>query len=188
MDIGEEQQLCCRAVHLLLFQKSLCRELLAEAGIHRPGRCCPCGLGGFLLPHPTVLSDPQRDNAGFEPWARPLCVQFPGHWRNSDQHTMTPRKNVQQCGTSCHCTPAEDSHTVLQSSQLLCLPHPACGFTTNAGWVPVGFFNWGMATEKDPTGFEMRAKNSSWILRFGWMTSGISVFKSGSSCWWHSQP
>lgn len=197
VDAGEKQQLCCRVVHLL--QKSLCRELLTELGYTDLGDAVHAGWGDPYLAHATVPSDPQRDNFVFEPWARPLCVQFPGHWWNSDQHMMTPRKNVQQCGTTCHCTPAEDSytmglHTLSSRAHSFCvslilplvLPLMQVGFL-------LGFFSFFHGHGKRSTGFEMWAKNSSWILRFRWMTLWISVFKSGSakfdsSCWWHSQP
>lgn len=64
---------------------------------------------GWGIPACLTQLFPQRDSI---PWARPLCVQFPGHCRNSDQHGMSPRQNVQQGGSSCHCTLAEDSHTM----------------------------------------------------------------------------
>lgn len=187
-DVGEKQQLCCRDVHLLLFQKSLGRELLTEAGIHRPGWCCPRRLGGFLI---------ASSNCSLWPSEEQCCLWAMGQ---TQQHSLVcavprslktlwpthddPRKNEQQCGTSCHRTLVEGSHTVglyTQSSRA----HSLCAFPILPRVLPllqVGFllvvFSLRHRHWKRSTGFEMWAKNSSWIPRSGWMTLRISVFES----------
>lgn len=116
-----------------------------------------------------------------------LCVQFPGHCRNSDRHRMSPRKNIQQGGTSCLCTLAEDSHTrdfthcppELTACVSFLLP-PCLWFYQYCRVISCWFFQMRHGHRKRSTGFDMWAKNSSWILRFGWMTLRISVFKSGA--------
>lgn len=153
MDVGEQQQLCCREVHLLLFQKSLGRELLTEAGIHRPGWCCPCRLGGFLIASSNSSLWPSERQCCLWAMCQTLCATWPcvcSSQVTEDTLTNTgwPKEGraAVWCHTQgCHCTLAEDSakwdlHTVLQSSELGCLPHPAQGFTTITGQFPVGFF------------------------------------------------
>lgn len=186
-------------VHLLLFQKSLCRELLLEAGIHTPGWCCPCRLGDSYLPHPAVPSDPQRDSI---PWVRPSCVQFPGHRRNSDQHRMSPRQNVQQGGTRCSGTLAEDSHTMGHHT-LSPRAHSLCAFLilpvvlpllqadslldfSVEAW-PLKKINWIWNVSKDfkldPEVWVNDLKNQCLQIR-GFTGSA----KFDSYCWWRSQP
>lgn len=171
-----------------------CRKALAGSswlrlGYTGPGDAAHAGWGDSWLPHPAVPSDPQRDNVVFETWARPsvqhsLVCAVPRSLKTLWPTHDDPRKNVQQCGTSCHCTLAEGSHTVglyTQSSRA----HSLCVFPILPRVLPllqVGFllvfFSLRHRHWKRSTGFETWAKNSSWILRSGWMTLRISVFES----------
>lgn len=193
MDVGEEQQLCSGAVHLLLFQNSLCRELLAEAGVHRPG-------WGWGIPACPIQFnvDPQRDNTVLEPWASP-CACHPQVTAGTLASTWWPQgrrcSSVVPLHPCWRSTPRGTSQPVLQSSQLLCPPHPACAFTTNASSFPAGSFSWGMATEKDQLDLKcqqsIQVDPEVWVNDLKnlclqiWCFTGSAKFDS--YCWWHSQ-
>lgn len=150
-DVGEKQQLCCRDMHLLLLQKSLGRELLTEAGIHRPGWCCPRRLGGFLIASSSCSLWPSEGQRCLWDMGQTLCATQPcvcssqvtedtlthTWWPKEERTTVQYQLPLHPCWRFTH---RGTSHTVLQSSQLVCLPHPAQGFTTITGRFPVGFF------------------------------------------------
>lgn len=182
VDVGEEQQLCSGVVHLLLLQNSLCRELLAEAGVHRPGWCCPCRLGDSCLPHPAVPSDPQRDNTVFEPRARALCAV-----PRSLQKFWPAHGGPKEEGAAlwCHCSPAEDSHTMGLHS-LSSRAHSLCIFLTLPAVLPLMQVHFLLVLSAEAWPLKKInwiwnvSKAFKWILRFGWVTLRICVFKSGA--------
>lgn len=203
MDVGEQQQLCCREVHLLLFQKSLGRELLTEAGIHRPGWCCPCRLGGFLIASSNSSLWPSERQCCLWAMCQTLCATWPcvcSSQVTEDTLTNTGwpkegRAAVWYHTQGCHCTLAEDSakwdlHTRAQSLGVFpTLPRvlPLLQVSFLLVFLSLRHGHW-----KRSNGFETWSKNSGWIPRSGWMTLRISVFtgsaKFDSYCWWHSQP
>lgn len=139
---------------------------------------------------------------------RTLCVQFPGYSKKPVSNVWwTKEECASMCDNNCHWTcAADDTHIMVVSqcpSELMaCLPCPAHGFISITDWFPRCLFSWGISTEKDQHQLDLKhealtaeAKNSSWILRSGWMTLRISIFKSDvllgqpsliPNCWWHS--
>lgn len=144
-----------------------------------PGWFCPCRLGDSCLPHPALPSDPQRDNIVFEAWASPCPRSLQKFWPTHGG----PKEGG--AAVWCPCTPAGDSHPVALHS-LSSRAHSFCVFLTLPVVLPLMqvhfllFFQLRHGHWKRSAGFEMWAANSSGILRFGWMTLRITVFKSGA--------
>lgn len=152
--------------------ENLCRELLGDAQTWVMLSMQAGGIPTCLIQLSSLPSEGQH-----WPWARPRSLKK--LWPTHDDP-----KEEQQCGTSC--TLAGDSHP-MGLHTLSSRAHSFPVFLTLTVVLPLWrfiscwFFQLRHGRWKRPTGFELSAKNSSWILRFGWMTLRISVFKSGAS-------
>lgn len=84
-------------------------------------------------------------------------------WPTEERAAVWYQQPLEPCWRFSHCGTL---HTVLQSSQLVCPPHPAQGFTTNTDWFPVVFFSGGIVTEKNQLDLkcEQRIQAGSWGL------------------------
>lgn len=160
----------------------------APGGCTDLGDAVHAGWGDSYLPHPAVLSTLRGTT---------LAMGQTQVTEETLTNTWWPQGRTAVCYQLHPCwrfTPHGSSHTVLQSSQLLCLPHPDCGSTTMKvhfllvfpveAW-PLKKINWVWTVSKefklDPEVWVNDLKNQRLQI---WCFTG-SV-KLDSYCWWHS--
>jgi len=121
--VHKKQQLCYKGVHLLLFQKSLRRELRLRLWYVGAETCVtavhPVWVGTYF-PCQTVTSDPHRDDVVFEPQARPmltmtLCMQFQGCSKPVSNIWWTKGQCAAMRDNNCRWTLAEGTHFMVVS-------------------------------------------------------------------------
>lgn len=216
MDVDKKKQLCYKGVHLLLFQKSLHREVLTDAKIHGNRDLCDgclCRLSRYLPALSNCYPWPSQRWRCLWAASKTLCLirlcvcNFKVAQKTVSNIWWTKEECAAMCDNNCHLTLAEDSHVMVVFT-LSSRAHSLSVFLVLPMVLPVLQTDFlvlfsAEASLKDQQQLDLKrealtdeAKNSSWILRSGWTTLRINVFESDALlcqpslipyCWWHSQ-